>query len=177
MRLPTIDLTNEEMNLLAQINFSSQNRDEIKSSLEPQRLLTELLLKRNAISAIRLNYLCDPEFHPSGRGKSRIQKIEENGTSVDELLSHPTFMKHLEYFIYGPNLPDHIISDFISTTVCAGQISLSDIQTYSKKARDFVRKSGANLHTTVEEFFKLAIENGAHPSSANSLRESILSVR
>lgn len=174
---PTIKLTNEELNLLEKINFSSNNFDVLRDSLEPQRLLTDLLLKREAIPAVRLKYLSDPEFNPSGRGKSRIQVFEKNGTPEEEISSHANFMKHLKYFIFGPDLPEYVISDFISTVVCSGRICLSDIQGYNAKARAYVRSSGFDSHTVAEEFFKLAMEHGAIPSSAASLRASILSVR
>lgn len=177
MPSPSIELTNEEQKLLEKISFSSRNIDEISNSLESQRLLTESLLNRSAIPSIRLKYLSEPEFNPSGRGKSRIQVFERNRTPEEEISSHANFTKHLKYFIFGPDLPENVRNDFISTVVFSGHITLSDILEYSPKARAYVRDSGSNSHDVAEEFFKLALEYGANPSSAESLRASILTVR
>lgn len=177
MSNPTIELTDEEHKLLEKINFSSHNFDVIRNSLEPQNLLTDLLLEREAIPAIRLKYLSDPEFNPSGRGKSRIQIFEKNGTPEEKISSHGNFTKYLKYFIFGPDLPENVISEFISTVVCSGHITLRDIQDYSPKARAYARALDRSSHVVAEEFFKLALEHGAQPSTAASLRASILSVK
>jgi hypothetical protein len=173
---PTIELTNEELNLLGRIDFSSHNLEVISNSLEPMSLLTESLLARGVIPAVRLKYLSEPEFNPSGRGKSRIQVFEENGTPEQEISSHANFMRHLKYFIFGPDLPEHVVNDFITTVGSSGHISLRDIQDYRAKARAYVRESGSNAHSAAEEFFKLALEHGAQPSSAESLRSSVRQV-
>lgn len=177
MRKPSIHLTDGELDLLAKINFQTRDHEAIRSSLEPMRLLTDSLLDRNAIPNARLQYFSDPEYNPSGRGKSRLQAFERNGTSADEVASHPNFLKYLEYFIFGPALPDTITNDFIQSVIEDEHISLRDIQDYAPKARAFVRSSGISSHVAAEEFFKLAIENGASPSTAASLRASVMSVR
>ena len=177
MRTSSLDLTEEEKKLLEQIKFRSKSLDEIRQSLAPMKLLTDLLLERNAIPEVRLWYFIEPEYNPSGRGKSRLQVFEENGTPEEEVSSHHGFMKHLEYFIFGPNIPNHMEKNFIATVGSSGKICLSDIQDFGPKARAFVRSEGANAHEAAEEFFKLAIEHGASPSSAASLRSTVLSVR
>jgi len=141
------------------------------------RLLTNALLERKAIPEARLRYFSDPEFNPSGRGKSRLQGFGRNGTSETEVSSHPNFIKFLDYFIFGPNLPEEVMHDFIVSVVCSEHISLRDIQEYAPKARAFVRSAGIEAHAAAEEFFKLAVENGASPATAASLRSSVLAVR
>jgi hypothetical protein len=177
MRTPSLDLTEEEKKLLEQIKFRSNSLDEIRQSLAPMKLLTDLLLEKKAIPKVRLWYFKDPQYNPSGRGKSRLQVFEKNGTPEEEISSHPHFMKYLEYFIFGPNIPIHVERDFLATVGSSGNISLRDIQDFGPKARAFVRSEGVSAHETAEEFFKLAIEHGASPTLAASLRSTVLSVR
>lgn len=177
MRTSSLDLTEEEKKLLEQIKFRSKSFDEIRQSLPPMKLLTDLLLERNAIPEVRLWYFIKPEYNPSGRGKSRLQVLEKNGLPEEEVSSHHSFMKYLEYFIFGPNIPSHVEKDFLATVGTSGNICLRDIQDFGPKARAFVRSEGASAHEAAEEFFKLAIEHGASPTSAASLRSSVLSVR
>src|SRR5690606_35993941 len=114
MRDPDISLTPEEQNLLSQIRFDWNSHDELRSSLVPMEALASSILERGVVPAVRISYFTDPEFHAGGRGKSRQDIFENNGTSGDEVLRHPHFLKHLRYFIYGPDLPAEVILKFRS---------------------------------------------------------------
>ena len=177
MRVPDIELTEREMGLLAQIKFRHTSHDEIRASIVPMAALTESLLKREAIPEVRLLYFTDPEHNPGGRGKSRQQIFEKNGTSGEEIYAHPHFLKYLEYFIYGPNLPSSIVAKFKETMSFSGYLTAGDIDDLVPDARASVRSARLSPHDAAEEFHKLALECGAMPSSAESIRKSILAIR
>lgn len=105
------------------IRFNWQNHDELRCSLEPMRLLALSLFERSVIPEIRIAYFKDPNFNLGGRGKSREEIFESNGTSGDEILSHPHFLKYLEYFLCGPNLPSLAIDTFKREALCSGYLT------------------------------------------------------
>lgn len=177
MRSPDIELTEREIALVAQIKFRHTSHDELHASIVPMAALTESLLERDAIPEVRLLYFTDPERNPGARGKSRQQIFEKNGTSGTAIFAHGNFLKYLEYFIYGPNLPPSIIAKFRETMSFSGYLTAGDINDLVPGARAAVRSAGLNPHYAAEEFHKLALECGAMPSSAESIRKSILTVR
>jgi hypothetical protein len=105
MRVPDIELTEREVSILSQINFHSISHDELRSSIIPMVELWNSLCSRGAIPEVRLQYFTDAERNPGGRGKSRMQIFEKNGTSGEKIVEHPHFLKYLEYFVFGPDLP------------------------------------------------------------------------
>lgn len=111
MKTPDIELTESELGLLADIRFRHSSHNELHASIAPMAALTESLLERGAIPEVRLLYFTNPERNPGGRGKSRQQIFEKNGTTGREIYAHGNFLKHLEYFIYGPNLPPRIVQN------------------------------------------------------------------
>lgn len=177
MRAPDIHLTEDELELLAQIAFDHASHSELRASLAPMTALTESLLNRYAVPEVRLLYFTDPEHNPGARGKSREQIFEQNGTAGDDILSHPSFLKILEYFVFGPQLPANVINMFKEEAAFSGRLTYGDIDDLAPKARAAVRAYRLMPHTAAEEFHKLALECGAAPSSAASLRKSILAMR
>lgn len=177
MRVPDIELTEHEISLLAQIRFRHTCHDELRASLIPMAALTESLLQREAIPEVRVLYFIDPERNPGARGKSRQQIFEKNGTSGTEIYAHPHFLKYLEYFIYGPDLPLRIIAKFKETMSFSGYLTAGDINDLVPAARAAVRSARLSPHEAAEEVHKLALECGAMPSSAESIRKSILAIR
>ena len=139
--------------------------------------LAERLLERKAVSEVRLRYFSDSGCNPGGRGKSRKDVFEKNGTRGEEILRHPHFLKYLEYFVYGPDLPGDIISKFKDTAASFGHLSGSDVLDLAPAARALVRRYRLNPHDASEEFFKLALECGAAPWSADTLRKSVGAIR
>lgn len=177
MRVPDIELTERENELLSQINFAHTRHDELRASLAPMEALSASLLNRGAISEIRLLYFTDPERNPGGRGKSRQQIFEKNGTTEAEICAHPNFLKFLEYFIYGPDLPKTVLEKFKDTMSFSGYLTAGDINDLTPEARAFVRASQLNPYEAADEFHKLALECNASPSSAESIRKLIRAVR
>ena len=177
LRIPDIELTERETELLEQIRFRYASHDELRASLMPMAELTKSLLKRGTIPEVRLLYFTDPERNPGGRGKSRQRVFENNGTSGTEIYSHGSFLKFLEYFIYGPALPSGIVAKFKEAMSSSGYLTAGDINDLAPAARAAVRSARLKPHEAAEEFHKLALECGAMPSSAESIRKSILAVR
>ncbi|WP_165681931.1 hypothetical protein [Metapseudomonas otitidis] len=176
MRVPDIPLTSEELALLSKIRFNSLNHQELRNSLAPMETLALSILKREVVPQIRIAYLTDPELNPGGRGKSRKDIFEKNGTSGDEILRHPHFLKYLEYFIFGPNLPVAVIEKFKSKSV-SDHFSGSDMNDLTPYARECVRQNRMEPHRAAEEFYKLAIECGAMPAFAENLKKSVSAVK
>lgn len=177
MRTPDIYLTDEEQALFLSITFHCKNHDELRCSLEPMRLLALSLLERSAIPEIRIAYFTDPNFNPGGRGKSREEIFESNGTSGEEILRHPHFLKHLEYFLCGPNLPSVAIDTFKTEALSSGYLTGEDVNDLAPFARSCVRSNGLEPHVAADEFFKLAVECGAGPSYADMLRKSLRAIK
>lgn len=177
MSAPDIYLTIDENALFHSIDFDSSALDQTASSLASMGLLARSLLDRGAVPKERIAYLTDPQLNPGGRGKSRVQAIERNGTSGDELLIHPTFIKYIKYFVCGPDLPISAIERFKGEAMGSGYLTGGDINDLAPFARDCVRSNGLIPHHAAEEFFKLAIECGAMPSAAESIRSSVRAMK
>ena len=177
MKNPDIILTDEEQSLFFSIKFNWKNHDQLRCSLEPMRLLAFSLLERSAIPEIRIAYFTDPNFNPGGRGKSREEIFESNGTSGEEILRHPNFLKYLEYFLCGPNLPSVAIDTFRTEALCSGYLTGGDINDLAPFARSCIRSNGLAPRVAAEEFFKLAVECGAGPSYADMLRKSLRAIK
>jgi len=177
MRTPDIELNEREAELLAQIKFDSSNHDDRRASIMPMVALSESLLKRRAIPELRVLYFTDSERNPGGRGKSRQQIFENNGTAGAEILAHPNFWKFLQYFIYGPDLPSSVLAKFKEAASFSGYLTSGDVNDLTPEARAVVRSARLNPHEAADEFHKLALECGAMPSSAEIIRNSVRSVR
>ena len=173
---PDIPLTDSESALLERIAFDWSRHDEIRASIMPMVALAESLLKRDVVPEVRKLYFTDPERNPGGRGKSRQQVFEENGTAGAEILAHPHFLPYLRYFIYGPRLPSSIINEFKEVASSCGYLTGYDIQELTSKAKAVVKQRGIEPSLAAEEFHKLALECGAMPSNAATLRQSIKTV-
>jgi len=126
--------------------------------------------------AIQIAYFTDPKLNLGGRGKSRQEIFEKNGTSGDEILRHPHFLKHLEYFVCGPDLPAEAIEKF-KCEASGGHLGGSDIIDLTPYCRSCVRQNRLEPHRAADEFFKLAVECGAMPGFAENLLKSIRAVK
>lgn len=177
MRAPDIELNEREVELLAQIKFDSSNHDDRRASITPMGALSESLLKRHAIPEVRLLYFTDPERNPGGHGKSHQQIFENDGTVGAKILAHPNFWKYLQYFIYGPDLPSSVIAKFKEAASFSEYLTGGDVNDLTPEARALVRSARLNPHEAAEEFYKLVLECGAMPSSAEMIRSSVRSVR
>ncbi len=139
--------------------------------------LTESLLERGGIPVVRRLYFTDPERNPGGRGRSRRQVFEKNGTSGRQILAHPHFLPYLEYFVFGPKLSAKILQEFRTASSFSGYLTGSDVHDLSPAARLAVRNDQLNPHEAAEEFHKLVLECGAMPSSAAMIRASIRAMK
>jgi hypothetical protein len=177
MRTPDIELTDRERELLAQIKFDWVHHDELRASIVPMVALSESLIKRRAVPDVRLLYFSDPDRNPGGRGRSRQEIFEKNGTSGSEVLAHPNFLPYLEYFVYGPKLPSSVISQFKEAASFSGHLTRGDLTDLIPAAKAVVRSAHLNPHEAADEFHKLVLECGAVPSSAETIRNSIRSIQ
>lgn len=175
-RVPDILLNAQEQELLKRLSFVDESHDAWKQTQPIMTELAERLLERKAIPEVRLRYFTDPECNPGGRGMSRKDVFEKNGTRGDEILRHPHFLKYLEYFLFGPDLPVESVARFKETAQAWGHLSGSDVLDLAPEARAVVRRERLNSYYASEEFFKLAMECGATPGSADSLRKSVRAV-
>lgn len=177
LRVPDIHLTAHEQELLEKILFDWTDHDQLRSSLDPMAALSESLLARGVIPVARFRYFNDPECNPGGRGKSRQDIFERNGTCGDEIMEHPNFLKYLQYFIFGPNLPSSVICQFKEMAKFSGHLTASDLSDLVPGAKAVVRSEQLIPAQAAEEFYKLALECGAMPSSADIIRNSVRQVR
>lgn len=159
-----------------EIRFDWQNHEELRNSLAPMEALASSILERGVVPEVRIAYFTDPDFNPGGQGKSRQDVFEKNGTSGDEILRHPHFLKHLEYFVCGPDLPAAAINKFKSESA-SRNLSDSDVNDLTPYARACVRQNHLTPHHAAEEFFKLAVECGATTGFAENLRKSVRAVK
>jgi hypothetical protein len=172
-----IQLTTEEMVLLGRIDFKPASEihdaDYWRAVGVAAQQLMEHLLKRKAIPEIRKRFFADPEFNIGGRGRSRAEVFEKNGTRGDAIFRHPHFLKYLHYFLYGPDLPADIVRAFEEKVGQCGLITSSDIAPLGAFARQIARRNRADSRKNTEEFFKLALECGLGLTAAKSIRDAV----
>ncbi len=90
--------------------------------------------------------------------------------------SRRDFLKHLEYFVCGPDLPAEAIEKF-KYQASGDHLSGSDIIDLTPYCRSCVRQNRLEPHRAADEFFKLAVECGAMPGFAENLPKSIRVVK
>jgi len=152
-----VELTDEESKLNEQIPYSpdpSGNWTQIANAMES---LFKSLIERNAIPEIRLRIFTDPKYAET-RNKSPKQIFESNGTCGDEIYRHPHFIKHLRYFINGPDLPEAVINGFCKILNDDAGTSGEILDQLHRFVRSCVREYGLDRHSAASNFFKLAIE-------------------
>src|ERR1035438_9479437 len=97
--------------------------------------LTRSLLKRAAVPEARLRYVDSAEYNVGGHGSSRQQIIERNDRDIP-MLRNQAFRKHLRYFVYGPDLPKHVIEEFQCKVIACGEPFTSND---AREVADFAR--------------------------------------
>jgi hypothetical protein len=176
MRALAIALTETELLLLNQIMFKPVH-GEFHASVDAISDLTDSLLARGGIPDVRLDYFTKPKFNPGGRGKSWQEIFISNGNEVDEIQRHPGFLKFLEYVLYGPDLPPHVIKKFKDEMASSGYLTAGDVSDLTPYARKIVRDERLEPHQAAEEFHKLVLECGGQPYAAESIRKSVMAVK
>lgn len=176
--LPAVQLTEDEKTLLGRISFELGRKpdDEVRIILDAAGQLTESLRKRRVIPEVRVRYFTDPEMNV-GSKKSRKQVFESNGTTGVKIFRNASFLKHLRYFIHGPNLPASSIDGFCRILTDDVGTSGMVLDQLRKFVREEVRKHGLDRSDAAEEFFKLAHEVGADPFQAREVRDAARTTR
>ena len=174
----SIEFRSEEKQLLGQIDFNpaSLERHEARYWIavgEAALRLTKSLIARKAIPEVRTRYFTDPDFNTGGRGRSRAQIFEKNGTRGEDIFRHPHFLKYLHYFLYGPDLPAQVREAFRQKIAAIGLVTSSDIVPLGKFARQLTRAARIDAGDAAEEFFKLALECGLELHEARSIGDSV----
>lgn len=177
-----IELTVEEKALLGRIDFApaspkKHDPEHWNAVGEAALGLMKSLIARKAIPDVRSKYFTDPDFNVGGRGRSRAEIFEKNGTHGEAIFRHPHFLKYLHYFLYGPELPPPVIEGFQRKIADMGLITSSDIVPLGAFSRQLTRANGLRGGDSAEEFFKLALDCGLELCEARSIRDSVKAAR
>jgi hypothetical protein len=167
----------DEVELLAAINLDSVTHVTYDKNGELVIQLVNKLLARKAIPQHRLRYFNDPEYSGVSRGRSWQQVFESNGTRGEEILRHPSFLKYLRYFIFGPDLPKSVIAAFTREVENCGNVTSGDAIPLSKFARKQARELRMNPHEADVEFYKLALDCGMSPDYAEYVKRAVRGIR
>ncbi|MEE8208462.1 MAG: hypothetical protein V3T88_05885 [Nitrosomonadaceae bacterium] len=173
-----VSLDPSEKKLLDQITFDfDRHNDEIlRASCKAADTLANLLLMREAIPEIRIRFFIEPEFN-IGAKKSRLQVFESDGVTGYAIFGDPRFLEYLRYFIYGPDLPDQVKTEFCNMEYPYEYISGGEIGDLRKLAISLVREYNLIPSEAACEFFKLAIECGMDAYSAQLIRDAVREVK
>ena len=178
-----IELTSEEYELLQTIDLwlSHPTHDACRAAClanqEPIIALLRSLDKRDAIPPERLSYWNDPEYN-TGRLKASHQEVfERNGCTLDDIYTHPHFLPYLRFFLFGPDLPNPVISKFEEKVGNPDWVTSSDIVPMGECARDLTRQFNLDRKHAAEEFFKLCLELRLGLCTAHSVRRSVMRLR
>jgi hypothetical protein len=178
-----IKLTESEAGTLAKIDLrdSHRNHDEghaaHKTNAQPILALLQSLSDRSAVPQERLNYWNDPRYHQGRIKASRKGLFERNGCTGAEIYTHPHFLRHFRYFLFGAELPDAVITAFEEKVGNPQWVSSSDIVPIGKFARDLTRQYRLEKTDAPEEFFKLCLDMGLSLMTAESVMRSVKQIR
>jgi len=178
-----IKLTQTEAVTLAKIDLreSHRNHDEghaaYKANAQPILALLQSLNDRCAVPQERLNYWNDPRYHQGRIKASRKGLFERNGCKGADIYTHPHFIRHLRYFLFGADLPDDVITAFEEKVGNPQWVSSSDIVPIGKCARDLTRQHRLDKTDAPEEFFKLCLDMGLGLTTAESVMRSVKQIR
>ena len=134
----SIELSGEEQALLESISFEHSRTTgykEVRRNGEADCALALSLMERDAIPEPRKKYFLEQGHNPEGRGKSRMQIFEKNGTTGKDILRHPHFLPYLWYFLYGADLPPSVLAAFREEVAACGMVTSGDIGPLGECAR------------------------------------------
>lgn len=172
-----------EQALVNRIDFDSDDaphRDRHQAYLGNQAPILELLVSlsgRCAIPAHRVSYWNDPAYNPGRRKESRRGMFERNGNAGDEVYTHPGFVRHLRYILFGADLPEATMAAFEERVGNPEWVSYSDALELGTFARSLVRRLRLPPHEAGEEFFKLSLDLGLSADEALRIREFVRTMR
>ena len=176
-----IDFTKAEQELIDLIDFSppgpgGHDHKALLRSCKAASKLTPLLLERDAIPPIRWAYFTDAEYN-IGKNSSRRDIFERNGTIGKAIYRDGNFLKHLRYFLYGPDLPKETVNDFGKKVAECEPVTSGDLDELKSFARDSARSDQLKRRVAAEAFYQLALEHGLAESDARYIRDGVMKIR
>lgn len=178
-----IELTADQRRLVEQLDLRTvhASHDEARaaylSNRQPILALVRSLSARDAVPQERIRYWNDPDYNPGRIKASRKGLFERNSCTGDDIYTHPHFLKHLRYFLFGADLSDAVILAFEEGVGNPAWVSSSDAPAIGKLARDLTRRHGLDRSSAESEFFKLALDMGLGLTSALRIRQAVQQVR
>lgn len=170
-----IKLIDSEKEILSKIDMKMHRRshDEAhaayKANKEPILALLSSLGVRDVIPPQRLSYWNNPNYNCGNTKISRKEVFERNGCAGADIYTHPHFIPHLRYFLFGAELPDLVIAEFEERIGNPRWVTSSDIIPIGKFARDLTRQYRLDTSETPDEFFKLCLDMGLSLDVAESV--------
>lgn len=178
-----IELTADEAALLAKTDLQVMHRshDEghaaYNANKSPILALLKSLSDRQAVPQERRNYWNVPAYNAGRVQASRKGVFERNGTRGEDIYIHPHFIPYLRYFLFGPELPDEVISEFEAGVGNPAWVTSGDIVPIGKLARDLTRRHELDKSSAADEFFKLCLDMGLGLSTAQSVLRAVRQIR
>jgi hypothetical protein len=171
-----VDLTHDEQLAYNRILWNAQDliartKEEQEDSLASAEELAQLLYTRMAIPQVRLDLFSKPELNLAGPGKSPLQALQSSGATTHD----PAFLRHLHYFIHGPNLPAETIRGIEQILHEEGRSIGEGKARHLEFVRQQVRKHNLGA-AAATEFEKLAHEIGLG-RYAEEFRKAALSAK
>lgn len=158
-----IELTPDERALYETIVWEEDvlrqwDQPKLTAMLNCAGMLTESLLQRGAVPAIRLEWFTSPQWNIERRWRSRREAFESAGIAASDIYRHRQFLSSLWYFIHGPKLPEPTIKGFqrvLEEHRDSGAGRLGEVCAFVR--REVQRR---RLQNSGDEFLKLALECG-----------------
>ena len=175
-----IVLTEEESGLVDEITFELPypgypdlyRRIKLENE-EPILKLLYSLYNREAIPKQRIKYWENPEYN-IGFNISRLTQFKQNSCkgNIDPYV-HLDFLSYLQYFLYGPDLPDSVIENFEHLVEYGLQRNLfKDTRKLIRNHRlVYTKETRSDI---AEEFFKLCFEMHYRMPFARLIRDNIM---
>ena len=177
-----IAFTDAEAALVARIEFGDggnhdQRHAAYLANREPILQLLASLSERDAVPPQRLSYWNDPAYQPGRMKGSRKQLFERHNDDAEEIYTHPHFIKHLHYILFGADLPEPVMRSFEAEVGNPEWVSYGDALDLGKFARSLVRKYGLRPAEACEEFFKLSLDLGLSVDESLRIRRIVMETR
>ncbi|SHG06886.1 hypothetical protein SAMN05444274_1334 [Mariniphaga anaerophila] len=172
-----IELTEKEKSLhelALKCNFKN-DFEENQKSLDALLDLTESLIAREAIPKNRLKYFLDRDFQHGRTKLSRKEVFESNGTKGKQIFRHPNFIKYVDYFINGANVPSDLydVAKSIFESNNYQDDAIEKIFDYLK-LRNYISKERYERNKFADEIFKLSVDLGFDSQNCIYIRKRIM---
>lgn len=177
-----IEFTEMDSSLVNRIDFGEDGShdDRHAAYLSNQEPILELLASlsgRGAVPPQRLSYWNDPAYQPGRLKASRKQLFERHNDDAAEIYTHPHFIKHLRYILFGADLPEAVMRSFEAEVGNPEWVSFGDALELGKFARSLVRQHRLKPADACEEFFKLSLDLGLSVDEALRIRRTVMETR